>query len=80
MVAVIHFSCTSIVINCLGAGEVAIDPGLLEHRESLLAESRIVIQEGWWPAFFMIDKSRAEKNGIQRGRCSVAFNHFKSSV
>ncbi|KZP15732.1 hypothetical protein FIBSPDRAFT_958571 [Athelia psychrophila] len=49
-----------------GGSEVAIDPGLLEHRESLLAESRIVIQEGWWPAFFMIDKSRAEKNGIQR--------------
>ncbi|KZP10623.1 hypothetical protein FIBSPDRAFT_757936, partial [Athelia psychrophila] len=45
---------------------VAIDPGLLEHRGSLLAEPRIVIQEGWWPAFFMIDKSRAEKNGIQR--------------
>ncbi|KAF7362357.1 hypothetical protein MVEN_00582400 [Mycena venus] len=46
-------------------GRVPVAAGLEDKRDELLAQARLIVQYGWIPAFFMIDKSRASKAAIE---------------
>lgn len=54
---------------CLSLGRVPVAEGLEEYQDELLAQARLVVNspEGWWPAFFMIDKARSSKAAIEHG-------------
>ncbi|KAF9525919.1 hypothetical protein CPB83DRAFT_513029 [Crepidotus variabilis] len=49
------------------AGTKEIDAGLESDRARVLAQARTIVQAGWSPHFFMIDKCRAERTAIYNG-------------
>ncbi|KAJ7140140.1 hypothetical protein C8R46DRAFT_1361357 [Mycena filopes] len=55
-------------------GSVQVAQGLTEFKDELLAQARYVVNspEGWFPAFFMIDKARGSKTAIRHGKSFVA--------
>lgn len=48
-------------------GESVIDDRTQEEKEDIIAESKIIVEEGWNPTHVMIDKSSAEKHAIEEG-------------
>ncbi|KAJ7507648.1 hypothetical protein B0H11DRAFT_1902725 [Mycena galericulata] len=48
------------------AGRVAVATGLKAHAEALMKQAQLVVEHGWRPKFFMIDKYRASKAAIRR--------------
>jgi hypothetical protein len=49
-------------------GRVEIADGLKEHAEELMKQAHLVVEHGWRPRFFMIDKYRSSLVAIRRGR------------
>ncbi|KAJ7852532.1 hypothetical protein B0H13DRAFT_1207570 [Mycena leptocephala] len=48
-------------------GRVEIADGLKEHAEELMKQAHLVVEHGWRPRFFMIDKYRSSLVAIRRG-------------
>ncbi|KAJ7601695.1 hypothetical protein FB45DRAFT_324028 [Roridomyces roridus] len=60
-------SCTVSAYAHTVADKAKVAKGLEEREGELLAQARYIVQHGWVPAFFMIDKCAAAKEAIERG-------------
>jgi hypothetical protein len=48
-------------------GTAAVEDRSPKERASLLANAKAIVEHGWQPSHFMIDKSQAEKSAIHQG-------------
>lgn len=56
-----------ILLIDLISGRATVAAGLEDKADELMAKARYIVNYGWSPAFFMIDKSRAAKAAIEQG-------------